>query len=297
MPPAHAVSVCLRPEVSSGIISLRNPAHDATVLPPSTGLAPAGHRTSVSHERTYYDHLELINSVITLICRRKQLQAADAADFRQDVHLKLLTKGTLDKYDGRGSLRSFLLIVVAREYKDFRIRTWGKWRPSVEAQRHGPVAILLERLIVRDGLTFEQALETLATNHQVTRPRKELEALAARLPLRVTRRAQSEEVLVTVPATGPSPDMLLSREELQSRAAEVRQALLDALRDLDPEERLIIKLRYMDGLKVVQIARMMQREPKPLYRAIEQLLAGLRRTLEARGVDTKGLFDDEEPWA
>ena len=293
MPPAHADSVCLRPGLPSGIIALRNPAHDTTVIPPSAGPRPVGHRTSVSDERTYHDHLALIDSVITRICRRKHLAAADAADFRQDVHVKLLSKGTLAKYDGRGSLEAFLLIVILREYKDFRIRTWGKWRPSVEAQRSGPVAILLEQLIIRDGFTFEQALETMRTNHGVTQPRAELEALAARLPLRVTRKPQGEEVLVTVPASTPSPDALLSREELQSRAAEVRQALLAALRDLDAEDRLIIKLRYLDGMKVVKIAALLALEPKPLYRRIEQLLARLRRDLADRGVDPAGLFEDE----
>ncbi len=56
--------------------------------------------------------------------------------------------------------------VVQRLFLDHRNRQWGKWRPSAEAKRRGPLAILLERLVVRDGWTFEQAVETLRTNHR-----------------------------------------------------------------------------------------------------------------------------------
>jgi RNA polymerase sigma factor (sigma-70 family) len=250
----------------------------------------------VSHERLLQDHAALIESVLTAICRRTRLSAADAADFRQEAYLKLLQQGTLEKHEGRCSLRTFLMVVLMRVFKDFRIREWGKWRPSVAAQRNGPTAILLERLMVRDGMTFEEALETLRTNHGVTSAREELEALAARLPVRILRKPQSDDVLVHVPSAGRGPDEALSRDELQTRAARVRQALAEVLRDLEPDDRLIIKLRYVDGLKIVQIARLLQMEQKPLYRRIEQLLAGLRHALERRGVDTHGLFDDKEPW-
>jgi RNA polymerase sigma factor (sigma-70 family) len=293
MPPAHAVSFDLRPTVQSGIISPRHSSHDKTVLPSSACRPLAGHGTSVTLERMYQDHVDLIDSVITLICRRKHLSAADAADFRQDAHLTLLERGVLEKYQGRSSLRTFLLVVLMRMYKDFRIKDWGKWRPSVEAQRQGEVAIRLEQLIVRDGLTFDEALETLRTNHGVTASRAELEALAGRLPLRVVRKAQSDDVLVVVPSAVPAPDVMLSREEMRSRAAAVRRALLAALRDLDADDRLVIKLRYVDGLPIVKIAGLLQIEAKPLYRRIEQLLARLRRALEAEGVDPSGLFDEE----
>jgi RNA polymerase sigma factor (sigma-70 family) len=248
----------------------------------------------VGTEQTYEHHVELIDSVITLICRRRHLSASDAADFRQEAHLKLLEQGTLEKYEGRSSMKTFLLVVLLRAYKDFRIRQWGKWRPSVEAQRNGPVAIALERLIVRDGFTFEEAFETLRTNHGVMNGRAELEALAARLPLRVVRKPQTDDVLVAVPSGSPSPDAEVSRVEVQVRATAASEALLAAVRDLAPDDRLIIMLRYFDGVPIVKIAGLLQIEAKPLYRRIEQLLSGLRRALQAKGVDTAGLFD--EPW-
>jgi RNA polymerase sigma factor (sigma-70 family) len=286
----------LRPARPSGIISPRHAFHDTTAFPLSAEVASDGYRTSVSHEQIYQEHLELIEGVITLICRRNRLNATDADDFRQDAHVKLLESGALAKYEGRSSLRTYLTVVLQRMYLDFRTKAWGKWRPSVEAQRNGPVAILLERFVVRDGMTFEEAVETLRTNHGVTSSRDEIEALAGRLPMRTTRKPQGEEALAGVPASGPLPDAVLSREELDAHAQDVRKTLLQVLRELDTQDRLIVKLRFFDGLPIVAIARVLKVEPKPLYRRIEQILARLKRALEGKDIDPKDLFDDRDPW-
>ena len=285
----------LRPARLSGIISPRHASHDTTAFPLSADLASDGYRTSVSHEQIYQEHLELIEGVITLICRRNRLNATDADDFRQDAHVKLLESGALAKYEGRSSLRTYLTVVLQRMFLDFRTKAWGKWRSSVEAQRSGPVAILLERLVVRDGMTFEEAVETLRTNHGVTISREEIEALAGRLPMRTRRKTQGEEALAIVPAHGPLPDAAVSREELDAHAQHVRKTLLQVLRELDTQDRLIVKLRFFDGLAIVAIARVPRVEPKPLYRRIEQILARLKQLLTTAGIDVSRLFDDDDP--
>jgi RNA polymerase sigma factor for flagellar operon FliA len=250
----------------------------------------------VSPEQIYEEHVDLIDAVIAQICRRQRLSPADAADFRQEAHLTLIQRGTLAKYEGRSSMRTFLSVVLGRVYKDFRIRQWGKWRPSVEARRQGRVAELLEQFIVRDGLAFDEAVALLQTNHGVTDTRAALEALAARLPLRVARRTQGDDVLVAMPSGAPAPDAIAAREEARPRIEDARQALLAELAALAPDDRLVIKLRYMDGLKVVDIAGLMQTDARRLYRHIEQLLARLRAALAARGIDSSDLFDEDAPW-
>ena len=46
------------------------------------------------------------------------------------------------------------MAVIQRLFLDARIAKWGKWRPSVSARRLGGVAVLLERLLTRDGLSL-----------------------------------------------------------------------------------------------------------------------------------------------
>ena len=65
-----------------------------------------------------------------------------------------------------------------------------------------------------------------------------------------------------------------------------RSALLSrALEQLTPSDRLILRLRFDDGLSVPEIARMLKAaSPFVMYRRLDHTLAMLRRALEARGV-------------
>lgn len=75
-----------------------------------------------------------------------------------------------------------------------------------------------------------------------------------------------------------APDLALVRSER-------RAALESALARLDPGDRLLLRLRFEDGLSVPEIARFLGEDsPFRLYRRIEKILAGVRKTLETGGV-------------
>jgi len=72
------------------------------------------------------------------------------------------------------------------------------------------------------------------------------------------------------------------RANLQSRAATLLAA---ALGRLDPRDRLIMRLRFEDGLTMRRIATMLQVEDAaPLYRRVDRLKEHLRHELEAAGL-------------
>ena len=307
MPPASAVRALpalpgdliaprrLRPVGGSGIITPRHASHETTIGPLPAASMSAG-CPSVTQAPTYEEHLELIEDIIRQICRRNRLAGADADDFRQEAHVKLIEARSVEKYQGRASLRTFLTVVLQRIYLDYRIKQWGKWRPSVEARRNGAVAIRLDQMILRDGLTFDEAFETLKTNYDVSEPREALEELVSRLPLRVMRKAKGEEALVTIPDGAPSADSQLAREQVKARVAAVREALGRALADLDAFDRMLVTLVYWHGVRVVSIAKQTGRDYKRLFRRLEQIREQLRKILVDGGLDTTGLFDDENPW-
>ena len=64
---------------------------------------------------------------------------------------------------------------------------WGRWRPAAAARQVGPAAVLLERLVYRDGLPFDEACEVLRTRHGVQVSREELETCRRALPIRAAR--------------------------------------------------------------------------------------------------------------
>lgn len=280
----------LRTSVRSGIIAAHHPSADTTGNLPGATLAGAP-SSSVSYERFYVEHAELIEGVLTLICRRHRLVGMEADDFRSIARLKLVDNDyeVLRKFQGRSSLRTYLTIVLDRAFLDYRNAQWGKWRPSAEAQRLGPVGLRLEQLMGRDGFTFDEAVEMLRTQHAVRESRDALYEMASRLPVRLSRKPQGEEAIGHLEDPAPSPDALVEREELRPRAAMARAALDRAITALEPQERLIVRLRFVNGLGVVDIARTLQLEQRPLYRRLEQILTRLRLSLEADGVNAQAV--------
>lgn len=77
---------------------------------------------------------------------------------------------------------------------------------------------------------------------------------------------------------GSAPDTTLQRNDLLQRLSTV-------LATLEPEDRLLLRLRFEEGVSVPAISRMLG-EPSPfkLYRRLDQLLARLRRRLEEAGI-------------
>ena len=232
--------------------------------------------------------LPLIEGVIRFVVRRHRLPPSQADEFVSHARLRLIEHDyqILRRFGGRSSLRTYLATVVERLLLDYRISEWGKWRPSAEARRGGPVAVRLDQLLHRDGLPFEQAVEVLLVSEQVPASRAELEALRARLPRRSHRSFVSDEVLREV---GVPPAALSSVEarEAAAVATRTRAALLVALAQLPAQEQLIVRLHFGEGLTVAEVARTLQVAQKPLYRQLDRILERLRALLEAEGVQSE----------
>ena len=240
-----------------------------------------------NYEREFLVQLRLIEHIIALVLHRHRLSAASAEDFTSHVKLKLIEDdyAILRKFEGRSSLRTYLTTVVSHLFLDFLNSAWGKWRPSVEAVRGGSILMDLEKLLVRDNYSFEEACEILATNHGVSLPRAELEQLAARLTVRFRRRVESDAVLVNLPSTDRPADDALIERELQQHAHHVRMALKRVLAKLPAQDRELLSLTFHDGRTIADAARLLRLHQKPLYRRVDGLLRRLRTALEAEGIN------------
>jgi RNA polymerase sigma factor (sigma-70 family) len=244
-----------------------------------------------SGRRVFDSELPLIEELIGLTCKRHRLGGDETEDFYSYVMLKLIEKnyGRLRKFKGASSLRTYLTTVLQRLFLDYRSQKWGKWRPSASARRLGEAAVLLETLLYRDGFGFEEAEQILRSNHRLTISPDELRRLVDDCPMRRRRQFLGEEVLQNLPTPGP-PDGALERERacfLQELGSKVN----DALGELGEESRLILRMRFQEGLSVLQIARALHREPKKLYYRFHKILKRLRAALEGEGVDRSEVLE------
>lgn len=241
----------------------------------------------MEYEKLFLEHLELIERVVRHIARRHHLPAADADDFASVVRLKLVDRNyaVLQKFQGRSNLGTYLTTVIERFYLDFCTAQWGKWRPSAAARRIGPHAVLLERLLTRDGLTFEEAAATLQTNHHIQATHEELRGICAQLPERSIRRLAGEEELAIVAQRAATRDSRFDRGEEEEIAERINTVLREALESLPPRDQLILRLRFDNDLKIVDIARAVGVPAKPLYRQLANIIETLRAKLGQEGLE------------
>jgi len=250
-------------------------------------------------ESLFLTNLALIERLIEYTCRRAHCPAQEAEEFAGWAKLRFVSDdyGILRKFEGKSALSTYLSVVLQRLFLDFRVERWGKWRPSAEAKRMGPLAVRVEQMLSRDGLGLEETVRMLTVGRPDAPAREEIERIAERLPPRAPRRFESDAVLEEHASRDPLPDALLESAERGALWRSAAATLEEVSAGLPTEDRLLLRLRFWQGMSVADIANMLKLEAKPLYRRYERLLRDLRQKLEERGIGPEqaaGLFSAPE---
>jgi RNA polymerase sigma factor for flagellar operon FliA len=251
----------------------------------------------VDYERQVVDNLPLVDSVVRTIARRHRLSSDEADELASSIKLKLVENDyeVLRKFEGRSQLRTYLITVVQRHFFDQRNARWGKWRPSAPARRLGPVAVLLDQLLTRDRLAFDDAAQVVLARHGEAVSVVMLHEIASQLPARASRVFLGEQELEHLPA--PEAGDTIESGERRLTGARVEQALAAVLQTLSDEDRAILQLRFCGNVKLARIAEMLGEPAKPFYRRVEDLLRVLRSALQAKGVseaDVASILEDPD---
>src|SRR5882724_8202953 len=131
------------------------------------------------------EQLTLLTQAVRDVARVRRLSGADVDDFAQSVHVRFLERSydIFDRFEGRSSMRTYLMVVVSRMLIDWRNGLYGKWRPSSTAVGLGAHAVDLERLVSRDGYSRDEAAQILRTRDGAL-SLAALQGLAGQLPNR-----------------------------------------------------------------------------------------------------------------
>lgn len=241
-------------------------------------------KLDVDTHQLFLDNLELIERIVRSAARRHHLSSVEQEDFAGFVNVRLLESdcAVLRKFRGKSSMWTYLAAVIERQLLDFIYERWGRWRPSATADTMGPVAVLLERLMTRDGHTLEEAAEIIRTNHDVGTTYAELRAIWNQLPARGRTIEVSDEVADEVHSE-VTAETLVEDAEHQRSLERLERVLAKALADLATQDRVIIALRYDRGFSVAEIAKLRQSSVPTVHRRLDSSLKHLKKVLSENG--------------
>jgi RNA polymerase sigma factor for flagellar operon FliA len=251
----------------------------------------------VDYEAQLVANLSLVDRVVRSVARRYWLSSDETDDLGGDVRLKLVENDyeVLRKFEGRSSLQTYLMTVVLRHFLDQRNAQWGKWRPSVLARKLGPIAILLDQLLTRDCLSFEEAAQTIIARYGNAASREELHAIMLQLPMRSPRRFVDDEGIEDIAEPDSGEDAVIASLDRRRLGDKIERALTVVLERLGDEDRVIIKLRFCEKVQLARIAELLSLPAKPFYKRVDELMAQLRTELEAQGIsqtDVEAIMGD-----
>jgi RNA polymerase sigma factor (sigma-70 family) len=238
-------------------------------------------------EAQFVQHLPVIERLIGSLCRRHGMRGADAEDAASWIKTRIVESQyhLFKQFRGESAITTYLTVAIAMLFRDYEIQLRGRWRPSAAAQRAGPLAMRLERLVRRDGMHTHEAGELLRTAGETNISDRALSSLLASIPERPPLRPVELAETPDVDAAGDfaSDDAMLQAETDNARH-DAGARLGTALKRLSPEDQVMIRMRFWEGRCVSDISRALGVPQKRLYRRLERALVQVRRALEADGL-------------
>ncbi len=238
-------------------------------------------------EEIYLQKLSTIERIASFVARRNHANQDEVEEFTQDVCVRLIENdyAIIRKFRNRSSISTYLTTVISRLFHHWRIAQWGKWRPSAEAMRLGPKAVVVERLLTRENYSLDETVKILMTRSDSPYTLGEIEAIYLRLRPRLPRpKVVSDDHAAEGIAAESDADEQLETRDRERAARAAAEAIDDAMPSIKRRDQLILQMRFRDALKVPQIAQRLHLDQKWVYKRLEQLCRVLRKRLEAAGV-------------
>ena len=232
----------------------------------------------MDYEHVLTNNVDLIDHIVTSIARRRRLSAVDTDELRSATYLRLIDNdyALLRHFRGNSKLGTYLTVVIDRICIDFCAQRSGRRRPTAVARRLGPVAIALERMVFRDGFTFNEAAETLKACDVVSGTRTELYELLWRLWPGQLRRHQSYSLCDT---EGWGNAETFTSREGEEGLERIRSTLLQVVGSLSERNRTLLDLRFGRDLPISAIAALLHENNSVVRRQLQRLVTELKRQL------------------
>ncbi len=215
----------------------------------------------------------------------------------------------LKRFREKSSFQTFLSSLTFRLLEDFSRKKFGRIRPPLWLRKLGGIWLLLYTFLCRERLKTPEAIESVS-DCMPSATHKEIEEAAWTILEKVTdcgthqaREVAFDDTLATenTKIGNSVPQEKLEEEEKTIFFTALFNGFLDSQVDpkvlhsaekilrtgisLQPEERLLLKMCYRDGLSVTEAGRILGFNRHQIHGRMRRLLARLRTDFEKIGID------------
>ena len=248
--------------------------------------------------------------MINRMARRRFQQASLAEEAALFVMDGLAADGwqRLQAFTGRSSLSTYVGALTIRLLEDFARFRFGRIQAPLWIRHLGGIWMTLFRLLCLERFSPDEAVALVSDQHpgQVRTTEEAAYRILGEIPSCGQR--QGEETAFCEETTLPAPEGECSAQEQQLEQVERRQLftvlgrlffgdaeesvdprLLERVAGvkirLEPQERLLLKLCYRDGIAVAEAGRMLGLNRHQAHGRLRRLLERLRQDFAAAGLD------------
>ncbi len=241
------------------------------------------------------ENLRHVEGAIRATCARRSIHGDEVEEFASHIRYKLVEDDyrIIRKFSGKSSFKTYLYTVIGRIFIDKLRERDGRWRPSEKAKKMGETAVQLEKLLYNHHYSFDEAYTVLTTNHNIELDIEEAHEIAKQLPVRTLKRMRDagDEPLINISAGSDRPDELIDNRRL-GQAREKLDGLADEIKqNLSSEDRLILKMRFEDDIKVSAIARTLNEKRSHIDRRIKTILREFKEGLLSKGINANDALE------
>lgn len=214
----------------------------------------------------------------------------------------------LQGHTGKGSFKSYLASLSWRLLEDFSRKRFGRVRPPLWIRKLGGMWSLLFSLLCLQRLPLPEAVES-ASCRCPGWEKGRIEDAALTLLARIPQCGKQQglelpfEESDTPGTPGDSPERLVEKEEQEQLFAiffgqflgkehecEMPKTFASLLADgieLQPEERLLLKLLYQDNVGVKRAGKLLNLNRDQINGRLRRLLARLRKDFQRMGLENE----------
>ena len=237
----------------------------------------------------FESNLSITDRIIKNYCSKHNIVRVEADECKSHVYEKIITDTDyqkIRKFKGESSYETYMNTVISRILID-RMRSGGRWKPSQKALKIGKEAVILEELVFKKKYSFEQAYNTLTTNHNISIERERAYEIITLLQRKHHKSASPRELELTddVPDTKVTlPDEAAINKETSKMKDQLDYIVTDLRNLLSNEERLLLRMRFEDNIKISEIARVLKKDRGYIDKKLKAILTKFKDDILSRNI-------------